>query len=97
MAQHQKGFALGGIAKAERRQLTVGAAYSYLFYAKQDLIVPRDLWRGDCALQQRALLEIQRYGSHLATCLSKLAERAVKRRLQTGAQDTILPHNCSAA
>ena len=85
----------------EHRQLAVCAAHTYFFHAKQDLIVSRDVWSLDFTLNQRSLLEIQRYGAHywgsqgLVTRLPRLGERAVQRRLPTGAQLAKLPHNAS--
>ena len=73
----------------EHRQLAVCAAHTYFFHAKQDLIVSRDVWSLDFTLNQRSLLEIQRYGSHYRGSQG-LRERAVQRRLATGAQDSIL-------
>ena len=48
----------------EQRQLTVSAAHTNLFHAKQDLIVPRDRRRPDVSLDQLTPLEIQRDGAH---------------------------------
>src|SRR5260370_17273558 len=60
----------------EQCQLAISAAYTYLFHAKENLIVPRDRRRPDVSLEQLTLLEIQCDSAHLTRNLCELLKLA---------------------